>query len=96
MWESELGYGKGKVKCGEVCWGVGGGVGKCCGRYEGCGEVLEEVWGLWRSFVRGVWGFPFQVAGSGGPPSYSKQLWAEADTAIGPLSNLWRVFQTMQ
>ena len=28
-------------RCGEVCWGVGGGVEKCWGR---CGENIREVW----------------------------------------------------
>ena len=50
-------------------------------------------------FIEKLKQFPFsknqvmvtQVAGSGGPPSYSRRLWAawaEADTAIGSPSNL--------
>ena len=36
--------------CGEVCWGVGGGVGKCRGRFGGvgCWDVggdVEKCWG---------------------------------------------------
>ena len=31
--------------CGEVCWGVGGGVGKCRGRFGGCGKACWDVGG---------------------------------------------------
>ena len=40
VWESTLGYGKGKGRCVGVKGKVLGGVGKCWGRCEGCGEVL--------------------------------------------------------
>ena len=43
-WGSVLG-------CGEMCWGVGRGVGKCVGVW---GEVREDVWGVWKSVTRGV------------------------------------------
>ena len=45
VWGSVLGCGEHKGRCGEVCWSVGVGVGKCVGVWETKGEMWGEVWG---------------------------------------------------
>ena len=45
VWESVLGCGKVKGKCGEVCWGVGGGEKKCRRSVLECEGKCEKVLG---------------------------------------------------
>ena len=68
VWVSVLGCGEGKGRCGEVCWSVGGGAGKCWERFSvwrgvgKCVGCVENCWGVYGNvgggvgkFV-GVWG----------------------------------------
>ena len=66
----EVGSSMGEIWKEEMCWGVGGGKGRCGKMCWGCGKVwkVRWVWGVWESMGRcgkGMWGYPGKQASMG-------------------------------